>query len=74
MKPNDFPAELQREIRDYFHAQPRGIYSTVVRDLGIEQRTVSYNLAPNSIRPMTFDFLGRLAYYRPADWKAIKEK
>ena len=72
MKSNDFPTELQSKIRDHFHAQPRGIYSAVAHDLGIEIRTVSYALAPNSIRPMTFDFLGRLMLYRPDDWRTIR--
>jgi len=74
MQPNSFPAEVQKKIREYYRAQPRGIYSAVARDLGIEQRAVSYSIAPNSIRPMTFEFLGRLVLYRPDDWRAIREQ
>lgn len=74
MKANDFPLDLQQQIREYFHALPRGTYTQLARDLGIIPRAVYWNLAVNSRRRMTFDCLGRLALYRPADWDAIQQE
>jgi len=74
MRKNNFPPHLQAVIREYFRAQPRGIYTELARNLGLTQRAISYNLTPESSRPMTWDFLGRLAFSRPDDWKAIMEE
>lgn len=74
MRKNNFPPHLQHAIRAFYRTQPRGIYTELARNLGLTQRAISYSLAPESNRSMTFDFLGRLIFSRPGDWKTIMEE
>jgi hypothetical protein len=66
MKTNDFPAPLQSVVRKYYQTTSR---KELGKKLNLTPRAVSFNLAGR--RPMTFDFLGRIALFCPRDWKEI---